>query len=1375
MNTKNRRKNVIQLLSGVVANGSNRYHYKLKKTQPRRVSSIFAFALVAAVTLFQAISPQGAVAATGDVTAVRISASTIHKGWVAEIDMEGMAAGGTYNMGFTPSTAGNLVDANANIKFTVTSPGYDAAGNATTTTRTVYGTNFLRQPYPNQSLADETIGAGIVTLRVALSEFIYAGETVTADIGAGFYTASSVSNSAATGVTVVNNSTSAYPKPVGRWAWPPYERVKSDFLLEAVAFHRFGRDAKPLAAVKFTCTDESTNSVTMTVNDMTVSTREDSANTGSKVLVYAATIPITSFTQGDVITCNFVAYPWVGDSSSVLNSDLVANGGDGFAQPDERLGPLALLNDKDGTYGEPCAIVSSTGQASNLSTWVYPSCAQAEAAYAGDNTLAYADIGRAAQAIRSYNNTNHGHNDPGGGTIELLAQNYSTPGTAPSTTLGTQETWLTIQPASTVPCHTPVINANSNNDLMAQKLKYSCLSTSTTTGNTFRGDIAYNDILWLDRMKLNSTEPAPIRYWDTMYATGNTVDALTNGFSGLYAAVMWPSGLVRGNHYTLLDTTTALPLYGLLNTVIGNKNIIPKANFTDGVRNLSDNSIYAFNTVLNSNNSNPEIHIHSTTASNFTHGIAIVQNVIEATLSAQPVVAIENMGGTDSISNLIFWHNTTRGQRSNVAYASDSAHCSEPLPYFTNWRWKYNIESNHNHIDEVRSDHGCPADGGRIGNWSMNYSVGGAGNARAVGSGPSWSQPDYLGLFSVGVPSVAGFVSDLSSTEYGGAGGGGGDYRLTASSSLRNVIPSNQAVLPYDLDGSARYNTGQGAIGGYEFSSADATAPVVTTFTVPPTSSTLNVSGITLTASDDVAVSGYMITESSTAPAAADGGWTVTAPTDYTFATYGSKTLYAWAKDAAGNVSLSASDTVEVTEPAPTTYTIGGTTSGLAGTVVLQNNGGDDLSVSTGTFTFGAALVSGAAYDVSVLTQPTGQTCTVSDGSGAVANANVTNVTVSCSNNPTPTHTIGGTTNGLTGTVVLQNNGGDNLSVTAGTFIFDTSLSEGATYNVTVLTQPAGQTCAVTDSSGTVATADITDINVTCTNSPVPTYTIGGTTSGLTGTVVLQDNGGDNLSVNTGSFTFGTALISGAAYNVSVLTQPAGQSCTVSNGSGVVASSNINNVVVTCANVPGTITDTVELNTIPSGDNQATNNALRNGILSVSSTSCYTLDDPSVETYAVNGITAPDQNVALIGGIAFRVTCITNGGTANVELLLDAHYADVTKLRVYKQLDSTPGAALTDITDQITFTTTTVDGATKTVINYALTDGGQLDEDGASDGSIVDPIYIGEVLAATTVDDPPSTATDSLAQTGANIFSAVAVSVMAILLAVLKLRVYARQ
>ncbi len=59
--------------------------------------------------------------------------------------------------------------------------------------------------------------------------------------------------------------------------------------------------------------------------------------------------------------------------------------------------------------------------------------------------------------------------------------------------------------------------------------------------------------------------------------------------------------------------------------------------------------------------------------------------------------------------------------------------------------------------------------------------------------------------------------------------------------------------------------------------------------------------------------------------------------------------------------------------------------------------------------------------------------------------------------------------------------------------------------------------------------------------------------------------GGNNLAVSaSGGFTFSTALSAGAAYNVTVQTQPANQTCTVSAGSGSVAAAAVTNVQVTC-------------------------------------------------------------------------------------------------------------------------------------------------------------------------------------------------------------------
>jgi len=156
--------------------------------------------------------------------------------------------------------------------------------------------------------------------------------------------------------------------------------------------------------------------------------------------------------------------------------------------------------------------------------------------------------------------------------------------------------------------------------------------------------------------------------------------------------------------------------------------------------------------------------------------------------------------------------------------------------------------------------------------------------------------------------------------------------------------------------------------------------------------------------------------------------------------------------------------------------------------------------------------------------------------------------------------TVGGTVAGLTGTVTLRNNGGDDLAVTAsGPFTFKLSIANGASYAVTVASQPAGQFCTVTNGSGT-ANADVTGVTVNC----ISDATIGGTVSGLNGTLVLQNNGGNNLATATnGTFQFTQKVAAGRPYAVSVLTHPEGQTCTVANASGT-ANANVTNVAVTC-------------------------------------------------------------------------------------------------------------------------------------------------------------------------------------------------------------------
>jgi 6-phosphogluconolactonase (cycloisomerase 2 family) len=163
-------------------------------------------------------------------------------------------------------------------------------------------------------------------------------------------------------------------------------------------------------------------------------------------------------------------------------------------------------------------------------------------------------------------------------------------------------------------------------------------------------------------------------------------------------------------------------------------------------------------------------------------------------------------------------------------------------------------------------------------------------------------------------------------------------------------------------------------------------------------------------------------------------------------------------------------------------YTVGGNVQGLlaGGSLSVTDNGGNAASISAnGGFTFSNAVSSGSAYAVAVSAQPTGQNCAVTNGNGTIAGASIANVSVTCSTLP---YTVSVTVFGLlpNSNLVLQNNGGDNLTVSSpGTYNFKTPIASQATYAVSILTQAQTQACFVVDPTGTILASNFT-VMVVC-------------------------------------------------------------------------------------------------------------------------------------------------------------------------------------------------------------------------------------------------------------------------------------------------------
>lgn len=254
------------------------------------------------------------------------------------------------------------------------------------------------------------------------------------------------------------------------------------------------------------------------------------------------------------------------------------------------------------------------------------------------------------------------------------------------------------------------------------------------------------------------------------------------------------------------------------------------------------------------------------------------------------------------------------------------------------------------------------------------------------------------------------------------------------------------------------------------------------------------------------------------------------------------------------------------------TNSVGGTITGLGdASGLVLGSGGLELPIAPNAagFVFSRSIPLGGSYAVYVVSQPVGKTCGVSNGIGVQQGLGpITTVIVSCSPNR---YVLGGTVSGLGQSgLVLMVNGEAFVTVPAlsTSFEFPARLPYQSSYTVTVYAQPGGQVCTVANGTGVMGTADVRSISVSCVTK---TYPLGGLLNGLTGSGLVLASNGQILRPVPGetTFVFPEQLYYGTLYNVVVLAQPTGQTCTVTGASGKISESTLGTVSVSCTNSGG--------------------------------------------------------------------------------------------------------------------------------------------------------------------------------------------------------------
>jgi len=715
----------------------------------------------------------------------------------------------------------------------VTDPGFDATG-TTTVTRSIRGIRVLRHTVktadattwetPNEAHVGDYLEAYI-----ALDGEIYAGTTITnVFAGGGFYGAAPSGYVPLAGIT--NDSAFAYRKPGFSWVNFQHDLATgTDVYVEGAAQHYHAMNGQQVPRIEYTAKDsQGTPNVTAT---QTASLPELSTliTSAYKPEVYPARIPQAALTQGDLCFTNARVYPWIGDSTAILDLEVDGVNTTGVLTTTQTQTPLRFVCDKTGGYGGAYAYVKAGASGGTVSA----TAATARAA-------PYPTIEGAAAAIQTFNNANKGHNDAGGAIIRLMddgaggtvghvmAANWNNVAYGNAYLTIEQDPLNTARAFINLPTAT-VIRAVSG----AVKFRVDIQSVGGNNTSIAGPPTNANSRFAYDGVTVNytATGTTPFNYRQSIgHWRNSTVSGILGAgqcpFAG-YGATADRNQTAAVHGCTITDSAVNLVIRAQ-SVLGGNYKSCSMSDFLSGsiaydrmdgavIQSVNFGSV-TFNHIFG-----------GPLYPDYAKGIFIGQVVSEFYGSGSRHFGVGWDDNTSSIANALIDSVTFVGERLNYGYQDNAGAKGKAKDCHL-------TASICNEINIKTETYNIPTTSGFPGNtqnWKMLHHVGEFGNVVQNGSrnsdvmGSDGVNPSWLGdgapvdgnnswrvgtggnSTSTGIP----FVDDKS----GLAGTGGGDYRLTGTTNpAYDRVPAGKGRFRYDILGNLRFQDGSGAAGAYE-------------------------------------------------------------------------------------------------------------------------------------------------------------------------------------------------------------------------------------------------------------------------------------------------------------------------------------------------------------------------------------------------------------------------------------------------------------------------------------------------------------------------------------------------------------------------------